>query len=311
MVLLQGWLSLESAGAKRLHELLKSAVPIDGVLEIMCGYYTLTPEEMKRSIVLNAADEAFVALTRLDATGVKRTMHFFPGEYLGDTHYINLESLQFGRILHYEVINYFLMLLEEQTRNAAVCFAASIPRIGVLPSVFASSAEVIYYDSLDQSITRRDWLGWCAARNGVLNSFCLDLIMFPVYFLSIYSLGVINCRKRCIQVYHTVGPKYDPHILSVIRNRCELVASYVHLEARGYAPCTEYDEVWEVKILHPGEQTVLGGNVWSVESGVSLCMHVYHLAFGMVPDFAREALPGFRRKMVRELLVRSPPPRLA
>jgi hypothetical protein len=306
MVLLQGWLSLESAGAKRLHELLKSAVPIDGVLEIMCGYYTLTPEEMKRSIVLNAADETFVALTRLDATCVKHTMQSFPGEYLGrDSHYLNLESLQSGRAVDYDVINYFLMLLEEQTRNAAVCLAADIPRIGVLPSVFASSDEVIDYQGFEQSCRRHDWLGWCAARNGVLDSFCLDLIMFPVDFLSIYALGVINCRKRCIQVYHTVGPKYDPHILSVIRTRCELVAIYVHKDARGYSPCTEYDEVWEVKILHPGEQAVLAGNVWCVESGVSLCMHVYHLAFGMVPDFVREAFPGFRRRMVRDLLVRN------
>ena len=135
--------------------------------------------------------------------------------------------------------------------------------------------------------------------------------MFPVDFLSIYALGVINCRKRCIQVYHTLdNPSYtnvDAHMLSIVRTRCSYVAIYVQLEARGYAPCTDYDEVWEVEMLYPGEQTVLqgNGNVYHEEIGVSLCMHAYHLAFGLVPDFTREAFPGFRRRMVRDLLVPS------
>ena len=37
-------------------------------------------------------------------------------------------------------------------------------------------------------------------------------------------------------------------------------------------------------------------------NGVSLCMHAYYLAFGLVPDFTREAFPVFRRRMVRNLL---------
>ena len=85
--------------------------------------------------------------------------------------------------------------------------------------------------------------------------------MFPVCLLSMYALGVINCRKRYIQVYHTLGPNNESYILRALKNRSALVAHYMHLEARGYAPCTEYDEVWEVKILHPGEQTALAGYV--------------------------------------------------
>jgi hypothetical protein len=287
------------------------------VLKIICGYYTVTPEEMKRSIVLNAADEAFVAQIPLASTVVKHTMQSFPGDGLGQSrpvHYVNLDSLQPGCNVGNTVIDYFLMLLEEQSRNAAVCFAGTIPRIGVLPSFFATSSEVLDYTSLDQrydqSIRRRDWLGWCAARNCVLNSFCLDLILFPVcYHLSLYALGVINCRKRCIQVYHTLDnptyPNIDAHMLSIVRTRCSYVAIYVQLEARGYAPCTNYDEVWELEMLYPGEQAVVqsNGNVYHVEIGVSLCMYAYHLAFGLVPDFTREAFPGFRRRMVRDLLV--------
>ena len=287
------------------------------MLKIICGYYTVTPEEMKRSIVLNAADEAFVAQIPLASTVVKHTMQSFPGDYLAQSrpvHYVNLDSLQPGCNVGNTVIDYFLMLLEEQSRNAAVCFAGTIPRIGVLPSFFATSSEVLDYTSLDQrydqSLRRRDWLGWCAARNCVLNSFCLDLIMFPVcYHLSLYALGVINCRKRCIQVYHTLynptNPNIDAHMLSIVRTRCSYVAIYVQLEARGYAPCTDYDEVWELEMLYPGEQTVLqgNGNVYHEEIGVSLCMYAYHLAFGLVPDFTCEAFPGFRRRMVRDLLV--------
>ena len=274
---------------------------------------------MKRSIVLNAADEAFVAQIPLASTVVKHTLQLNPGDYLGQSrpvHYVNLESLQPGLNVGNTVIDYFLMLLEEQSRNGAVCFAGTIPRIGVLPSFFATSSEVLDYTSLDQrydqSIRRRDWLGWCAAKNCVLNSFCLDLIMFPVCsHLSLYALGVINCRKRCIQVYHTLDnpsyPNIDAHMLSIVRTRCSYVAIYVQLEARGYAPCTDYDEVWELEMLYPGEQTVLqgNGNVYHEEIGVSLCMHAYHLAFGLVPDFTREAFPGFRRRMVRDLLVPS------
>ena len=48
---------------------------------------------------------------------------------------------------------------------------------------------------------------------------------------------------------------------------------------------------------------MLAGYVFDEESGVSLCMHAYYLAFGLVPDFTREAFPGFRRRMVRNLLV--------
>ena len=300
---MQGWLLLESAGAKRLHELLKSSVPVDGVLRIICGYYTMTPEEMKRSMVLNAADDALVAMISLAAT-VKHRIQSFPGDIT--THHVNLESLQAGLHVDVEVVNYFLLLLEEQTRNAAAegCCDASIPRVGVLPSSFTTSNEILgRTHSLDQSIRRRDWLGWCAARNWLPKSLGLDLIMFPVSFLSMYALGVINRRKRYIQVYHTLGPNNDPYILNALRNRCALVASYMRLEAGGYAPCTEYDEVWEVKILYPREEMVLAGYTLDEESGVSLCMHAYYLAFGLVPDFTREAFPGFRRRMVRNLLV--------
>ena len=93
-------------------------------------------------------------------------------------------------------------------------------------------------------------------------------------------------------------------MLSIVRTRCSYVAIYVQLEARGYAPCTDYDEVWELEMLYPGEQAVVqsNGNVYHVEIGVSLCMYAYHLAFGLVPDFTREAFPGFRRRMVRDLM---------
>ena len=276
------------------------------MLKIICGYYTVTPEEMKRSIVLNAADEAIVSLIPLASTVVKHTMQLNPEEQ-HRTHYVNLDSLKPGRYLEHNLIDYFLMLLEERSRNAAVCFAGTIPRIGVLPECFATSDEVSDCEygggSMDRNIRsciRCDWFGWCATRNLVLHSFCLDLIMFPVYYLSLFhALGVINCRKRCIQVYHTLGPDADPRVLRVIRNRCRLVAIYVQSRARGYA---QYDEVWKVVILHPGEQTELAGNVSYEEAGVSLCMHAYHLAFGLVPDFAREAFPGFRRRMVRDLM---------
>ena len=298
VVLLQGWLSLESAGAKRLYASLSSPVPPDDVLKIICAYYTVTKEELKRRIALSAAEEVFVAQICLTSTVVTHEKLMRPG-LPHASQYVKLETLRPGQYVGPDTIDLFLRLIEEQSRNAAAvnsaCVAGTItiPTIGVLPHIIDFSLDLL---------RRANWLTWCATRNSVLSALCLDLIMLPLnLFQQNYALGVINCRKRCIQLYHTVNRTFDPFVLAVFRKRCEIVAKYLQLEFRGYA---HYGEHWEVLDVFPeNEMAVTSDGLY--EGGASMCMQAYHLALGLVPDFTREAFPEFRRRMIRDLLVPS------
>jgi len=148
-----------------------------------------------------------------------------------------------------------------------------------------------------------DWLGWCAARNSVSSSFCLDLIMFPMYTRfpggnPLYALGVINCRARCIELYHMMGPFAAggafPRAFKMPLNCCSRVAQYMKKKSRA-------DESWEVNIHYPKSEmrVAIGANN---ESGVCICMCALRLALGLDPIFAPEDLPGCRLRMVRDLL---------
>ena len=297
---------MESAGAKRLYASLSSPVPHD-VLKIICAYYTVTKEELKRRIVLSAAEEVFVAQICLTSTVVTHEKQMHPGQSHG-SQYVKLETLRPGEYVGLDTIDLFLRLIEEQSRNAAAANSAcvagtiTIPTIGVLPigiptiGVLPQDGIVFTLDKLQ----RANWLTWCATRNSVLSALCLDLIMLPLCFVQqFYALGVINCRKRCIEVYHTLNRTFDPFVLGVFRKRCEIVAKYLQLEFRGYA---QYEEYWEVLDVFPENEMAVTS---LYEGGVSMCMQAYHLALGLVPDFTREAFPEFRRRMIRDLLVPS------
>ena len=312
VVLLQGWLSLESAGAKRLYASLASPVLPDDVLKIICAYYTVTKEELKRRIVLSAAEEVFVAQICLTSTVVTHEKQMRPGQS-NASQYVKLETLRPGQYVGLDTIDLFLRLIEEQSRtyaavnSACVAGTITIPTIGVLPIAIRSTNGVLPQDdivfTLDK-LQRANWFTWCAARNSVVSALCLDLIMWPLcYAQHFYALGVINCRKRCIQVYHTLNrTNINPFLLSVLgvfRKRCEIVAKYLQLEFRGYA---QYEEYWEVIDVFPENELAVRGTSLC-ESGVSMCMQAYHLALGLVPDFTREAFPEFRRRMIRDLLV--------
>ena len=298
---------MESAGAKQANTSLISAVPIEDVRMIICAYYTVTQDELRRRTVLSAADESFVSQIRLDTSSVMQ-----PSMQLDHrskprlwTHYVHLESLRPGHHLNQGVIDVFLRKIEERSMKCAAdvdCVPGTLPRIAVLCCDFAMSAEVHNIISERLALPSAfDWLGWCTARTSVLTTFCLDLIMFPVHFSTFYALGVINCRKRCVQVYHSAAQNADLSVIRIVNMRCSLVASYMHREGRGYAPCTEYDVPWEVEIHYPGEEMAfaIGANN---ESGVYICNYADSLALGLVPDFERVDFPGFRRRMIRDLL---------
>ena len=203
---------MESAGAKRANASLLSAVPIGDLRRIICDYYAVTGEELLRRTALSAEEEKLVSQINLESEKVSHTMQLDPRNSNRQDPDLELISLRPGQGVVKEVVDVILRLMEEQVRSCAADHidyrAGTLPRIGVMSCDFSVSQEVLNNVGNNPEI---DWLGWCAARNSVSSSFCLDLIMFPMYTRfpdgnPLYALGVINCRARCIELYHMMGP---------------------------------------------------------------------------------------------------------
>ena len=294
---------MESAGAKRANASLLSAVPIGDLRRIICDYYAVTREELLRRTALSVEEEELVSQINLESEKVSHTMQLDPriSIYHQDPD-LELRSLRPGQGVEKEVVDIILSLMAERVRNYIDCRAGTLPRIGVLCCDFSTSQEVLNCVGNNPEF---DWLGWCAARNSVPSAFCLDLIMCPLHCAPdgypLYALGVINCRKHCIDVYQMFGSSAPQRVYNNTRIRFERVASYMRAQAVVCSPHTENDEPWGVNLHLPDDlmrQAISDKN----EGGVCLCMYAFRLALGLDPKFAPEDLPGCRLRMVRDLL---------
>ena len=293
---------MESAGAKRANASLLSAVPIGDLRTIICGYYSVTGEVLLRWTALSAAEEKLVSQNNLESKTVSHTIRVDPRSSPVN---LDLGSLRPEQHVGNDVVDVCLRLMEEQVRNYAAeykdCRVGPQPRIGVMCCAFVISQEIARKISVPETY----WLGWCAARNSVHNVFCLDLIMCPLHCspdgYPLYALGVINCRKHCIDVYQMFGRSAPERVYNYTLHVFERVASFMREQAVVYSPHTENDEAWAVKLHLPDVlmwQAISDKN----EGGVCLFMYAYRLALGLDPNFAPEDLPGCRLIMARDLL---------
>ena len=259
-------------------------------------------EDLLRWTTLSAAEEKLVSQHNLESKTVSHTIRVDPRSSPVN---LDLGSLRPEQHVEKDVVDVCLRLMEEQVRNYAAdykdCRVGPQPRIGVMCCAFVISQEIARKISVPETY----WLGWCAARNSVHNAFCLDLIMCPLHSspdgYPLYALGVINCRKHCIDVYQMFGSSAPQRVYDHTRTRFERVALYMRAQAVVCSPHTENDEPWKVNLHLPDDlmrQAISDQN----EAGVCLCMYAFRLALGLDPKFAPEDLPGCRLIMARDLL---------
>ena len=274
----------------------------EAVIFIICDYYTLSKEELKKRKLLSAVDEAFVKRIDLNSNFVPSSCSISRSLCANN---ITLGSLVPGHPIDAKLMDRFFELIEYRSKNSQTqpdLPPAAKLKVGVLSAEFWSQAYL--FRKFNTS-----WAQQCAARSTTaLNMFDLDLVMFPIYDEphNYYCLGVLNFSKVVIEVYQPMSRNvvaYHPGVqtLLALNLGCNVVRRYVQSEYKKLAPKMAFYDVWEVINRYADEEI----STTLVDTGAAVCMLADYLAQGLNPDYRREAIPGFRLNIVRSIQCRT------